>query len=99
MRGTATQRAGLRVLATIGATCAVAMLYNLPVYLISNHSDAWPKDVTTRSYFGVCGPMTDHACPGPRIPITGDPRSAHVTPDGRMVAPAGLPDQGPLRTE
>lgn len=80
----------VQTLAVIGLVNVAGLVtYILPAQWLATHADAWPKDITSRSYLtdGYCGPGTDYACPGPDVPI---PRgsSAHVRPDGSL-APAG----------
>ena len=59
------------------------------------NTDPWPKDIVDRPYFtvGMCGPGTEFACIDPRVPEPVGPRSAHISPEGKLIAPDGLPDQ------
>lgn len=86
----------LRFLAMVGAiNVAQFVTFNIGTYIFSIHADPFPDDVLERSYFTqeVCGEGSQYACPDQRVPILRGPASAYVTPDGRMVAPEGLPDQ------
>jgi hypothetical protein len=86
----------LRLLAIIGvANASFFVTYNLPAYWFAIHGDDWPEDILERSYFttSVCGIDSEYACPGPRVPIPRGPDSAHATPQGKLIAPAGLPVQ------
>jgi len=82
----------MRLLAvTFAAHSIVFICYNLPNALVGAHSTEWPSDLRKRSYFtnGICGAGTGPACPGPGVPLDrnrGD-GVAHVTPDGKVVAP------------
>lgn len=92
-KATPTRRAGLRVLAVIGACNALTLAYYVPTYWLAIHSDEWPADITSRSYYThVCGNGTDTACPSQKIPIPVGPKSARVTPQGSLLTPAGLPE-------
>jgi hypothetical protein len=95
-RGTERLRIGagaqgwLRFFAISGAITVIFFVgYHIPNMLFSLESGAWPKSVQQRSYFttGLCGPATDTACPGPRIPIPRGDTSLRVGPDGRLVDP------------
>lgn len=99
VKGGAGRRAALSTVAVIGMCNLLTLVYYVPLYYVAIHSEDWPADITSRSYFGVCGPQTEYACPGDRVPIVRGPDSAHARPDGTMVAPAGLPDQGTVRTK
>ena len=83
-------RAALSTVAVIGMCNLLTLVYYVPLYYVAIHSEDWPADITSRSYFGVCGPQTDYACPGDRVPIVRGPDSAHARPDGTMVAPAAF---------
>lgn len=90
------RRTGLRLLALCGIMNTIYFgFYNVPVQWFGTHADNFPQDVLDRSYLtnGMCGLGTDQACPGPRVPMPPGPDAAHATPDGRMVAPEGLPVQ------
>jgi hypothetical protein len=90
------RRSAVRLLAVIGIVNTVFFLTsNIPNQFFGLHAGAVPQDVLSRSYFlnGQCGPGTDQACPGPRVPMPVGPDSAHATPDGGFTAPAGLPNQ------
>jgi hypothetical protein len=71
--------------------------YVLPNLFLGLHTQEWPADVQSRSYFTdyLCGQGTDRACPGPAVPnlrndnATGGARSAYVDRDGRLVLPPG----------
>jgi hypothetical protein len=85
------RRTGLRYLALVGACNAIiVVLYQLPSALIGLYISDWPKDIVERSYFtnGVCGPGSDYACPGPRVPIP-RPDSDHLNPAGHLVPAKG----------
>jgi hypothetical protein len=85
---------GLRFLALVGIMNTIMFLcFNMPHQWFSTHADYFPAEVQERSYFtnGMCGLGTDYACPGPTVPISVGPDSGHATPDGRFVAPKGLP--------
>jgi hypothetical protein len=79
---------GVRFLALVGACNVIFLGYNIPMILAGLYSGPWPEDIISRSYMtnGICGPGTDYACPGPGVPIH-RPSSAHLDPDGRLVAP------------
>jgi hypothetical protein len=80
----------LRFFAISGAITTIFFLgYHIPNMMFSLEGGAWPKSVQQRSYFttGLCGPRTDNACPGPRIPIPRGDTSLRVGPDGRLVDP------------
>jgi hypothetical protein len=90
-------RSVLRVLACIGMyNASILLTYMIPMGLHAwTTSDAWPKDVYQRSYLvhDICGPDTTYACLDPRIAIPVNPGSAHISPDGKLIAPNGLPVQ------
>lgn len=91
------QSGAVRFLALLGVCNLMYLfMYNVPMNFFGMHADSYPKKILERSYMtsGVCGLGTDYACPGPRVPFT-RPDSAHATPDGRMVAPEGIPVQVP----
>jgi hypothetical protein len=96
LRGSSKQRQGIRVLALIGG-CNILFfaVYNFPVDWVASHWATTPRDVYTRSYFvgENCGPETQYACPDPRLPSTNGPNNLYVTPEGKVVAPKGLPVQ------
>ncbi len=77
-----------------GGIRAITLLHG---HWFSTHVDFFPAEVIDRSYFtnAMCGPGTDYACPGPTVPISVGPDSAHATPDGRFVASKGLPGTVP----
>jgi hypothetical protein len=88
----------LRVLAVIGMINTIAVLgYHLPLQFVTIHSKDYPADVLDRPYFlhGACGPGTSQACPGEGVPIQTSRSGAYQTPDGRLVAPAGVRIQYP----
>jgi hypothetical protein len=96
LRVTGRRRTVVRLLAVIGMLNAVFFVTaNIPDQWFGTHAGAIPQDVLGRSYLlnGQCGPGTDQACPGPRVPMPVGPLSAHVRPDGTFTAPAGLPNQ------
>ena len=85
-RGRAT---GIRFLALAGAVNILFLAtYNIPFQWLGAHNSAWPKDVTSRSYFNyLCdGPGTGYACSGPGVPIP-RPDSAHIGEDGKTLVP------------
>jgi hypothetical protein len=88
-------RTWVRFLALTGAANAIFLIYNIPIQLFTVHADAWPKDVTDRSYLTsqLCGPGTDYACPGQEIPIHSR-TSVHIGPDGTL-RPARTQQQSP----
>ena len=82
------KKTAVRALALAGA-CNLLWLvtYSLPAAVAGIYSDEWPKDITSRSYFTyLCGEGTEHACPGPAVPIP-RPDSAHLDPAGNFVGP------------
>jgi hypothetical protein len=96
VRATAKQRTGLRLLALIGVLNTSAFFFiSVPYNWLGTHADNFPEDVLNRSYLTnmMCGPGTDYACPGRRVPIVVGRDSAHATPQGTLVAPKGLPVQ------
>lgn len=64
--------------------------YNGPFQWADTHLSAWPRDITSRTYFldRICGRGTDYACPGPAVPIP-RPHSAHLDPQGQLVRAGG----------
>jgi Spirocyclase AveC-like len=78
----------LRILATIGMCHALFLIYYIPIQYFGLKSSAPPAAFMHRSYFldGICGPGTNQACPGPKVPIA-HRGSAHLRPDGTL-APA-----------
>lgn len=93
MRGGVWRKAGLRLLAIIGATQLLfLMLNNLPVIVLSSGNDAWPKDVQQRSYFldGICGADVNRLCPGPGVPLVNGGISAYLGAHGHVVVPPGV---------
>jgi hypothetical protein len=90
------RRTGIRLLAVIGLLNVVFFLTsNVPNQFFGTHAGAVPQDILNRGYLlnGQCGPGTDQACPGPRVPMPVGPQSGHATPEGGFAAPAGLPNQ------
>ena len=88
-------RQGLRFLALLGfANLLVFATYNIPIQWFGTHADDFPNDLLEKSYLtsGMCGLGSEYACPGRRVPLQ-KPDAAYVTPDGRIVAPKGLPVQ------
>jgi Spirocyclase AveC-like len=95
----------LRVLAMIGGTQAVLIVFNIVVGVsYGGHTDRWPADTQARSYFtlGICGAGTHRACPGPGIPNLRGVNTIQVDPNGRLYVPPGarqdIPRQVPLLT-
>lgn len=89
------QKSGLRLLSIIGLlNVGIFLLYNLPMIFISQTWNNWNPDHYQRSYLvnGMCGPGTDTACYDEKIPIPVG-NSARATPDGKFIAPEGLPVQ------
>ncbi len=86
MRATPRQKTWLRFLALVGIVNVLYLWCNVGWQLFALHADAWPKDITSRSYMtdGLCGPGTTYACPGPDVPIN-RPDSDHIDPLGRLV--------------
>lgn len=64
---------------------ATLLVYFVPLWLFTLHSEAWPKDVTNRSYLTdyLCGPDTHRACPADNVPLF-RPNSVTITPDGQL---------------
>jgi hypothetical protein len=92
MRGGTYRKAGLRLLAIIGATQLLFLtLNNLPVIVLSSGNEAWPKDIQQRSYFldGLCGQGTGRLCPGPNVPFVRGVDHAAIGAGGTVVLPAG----------
>lgn len=90
------KKTAIRLLAVIGIVNTLFFLTsNIPNQIFGTHAGAVPRDVLERSYLlnGQCGPGTDQACPGPRVPMPVGPDSAHATPDGGFTSPTGLPNQ------
>jgi hypothetical protein len=96
VRATPKQKTGLRALAFVGVlNTLMLVMYNIPVQWITSHSDGYPKNMISKSYVTnmMCGPGTTYACPGSRVPIPVGPSSAHLSPEGGLVAPHGVPIQ------
>ncbi len=91
LRVHAKTRTVLRFLALAGAANVIFIAtYDVPINLIAIHGDAWPADITSRSYLtdGLCGSGTTYACPAPSIPFPhGD--SDHVAPNQTLVLEGG----------
>jgi hypothetical protein len=90
IRTTPFRRDALRLLAVSGLLNAMFLIgYNIPIQWFALHADSWPDSVQSRSYFTnqLCGPGTEYACPGPRVPIP-RPDSVHLDPQGNTVAPS-----------
>lgn len=90
----------VRFLALAGAVNVGFLVYNIPGSIVGLYSSPWPQDIQQRSYFSyLCGPYgkDNYACPGPGIPITRQPDSAHVGVNGELVVPAGTKQTGPDR--
>jgi hypothetical protein len=85
----------IRMLALYGALQTVMFVgYTAPNYGLSLHGGDRPADTYADQMTNLmCGPKTDVACPGTRIPMVVGPDSARVTPDGKLFAPAGLPTE------
>jgi hypothetical protein len=90
-------RTALRVLASIAMyNVALVLCWFIPMgFQSAINTTAWPKDLYSRSYLvhQICGPTTTYACLDPRVPIPAGPRSAHISPEGKLIAPYGLPVQ------
>lgn len=83
----------LRFLAVVGAVNVVYLgLFNIPLQIWAVNGDAWPQDVTKRSYFtnGVCGEGTSYACNGPTVPLPRGDNSLHLDRNGEVVGPPGV---------
>ena len=84
----------LRFFAIAGAMQTLFfLLYNLPVgLLVAPHSAAWPADLQRRSYLTdyLCGAGTDRACPAPGLPGWRGNNTIHISPNGKLVVPAGV---------
>ncbi|HEX9683543.1 MAG TPA: spirocyclase AveC family protein [Acidimicrobiales bacterium] len=96
LQATPRKQTGLRFLAIVGAVnVALLVCFTVPIQWFATHADDYPDDIINRSYLTnmMCGPGTDYACAGTRVPIPGGPDSAHLTPEGELNAPAGVPDQ------
>ena len=96
VKGTSRRKQLLKLASTIGLVNAVMLLtFNVPLNYWGLHSDNWPSEVVNTTYLNstICGLGTDQACPGPRIPMPVGPDSGHATPEGRFIAPKGLPNQ------
>ena len=80
----------IRVLAIAGAMNAMFICYGIALSFFAQRQDPWPQDILSRSYLtnNLCGPGTSYHCPGPGIPIP-RPNSAHISPEGTLVVPAG----------
>lgn len=87
----------VRIVASIGMYNAMIFLvYWIPMgYQSTTNPAAWPADIYDRPYFvhGICGPGTTYACNSPVVPVPTNPNSAHLSPTGQLIAPAGLPNQ------
>jgi hypothetical protein len=93
IRGPRRRQTGLRLLAAIGMfNVLIFVAYTLPMAMLVMHWNQSPADIQNRSYFtqGICGPRTTYACPDPRLPVP-NVNSARVGPDGKLVAPNGIP--------
>jgi Spirocyclase AveC-like len=90
------RKQGLRFLALLGAVnLGMLVLYALPYNWIGLEASGLPKDVLSRSYLtsGMCGVGTDYACPSSRLPVTVSSSQARFTPEGKLIAPSGIPVQ------
>lgn len=109
VRGGPAKKAGLRILAVIGAMQVIFFLtYNVPMTaFFSSKAAEWPQDLQERSYLtnGLCGEGTTWACPGPNVPLNrGNARNQtgiRIGPDGQRIVPEGteLPRAVPFSTE
>ena len=94
----------LRVLAMIGGTQLIFIIFNIVVsFDYGAHTARWPDDTLSRSYLtnGICGAGTDRLCDGPNIPKFQGPNTVRVTPEGQLHIPEGvqLPAPVPFSTE
>lgn len=98
LRISARRALAYRVLAVTGLVhVTMFVCYILPNIFLGLHTQAWPADVQSRSYFTdyLCGEGTDRACPGPTVPnlrndnADGGAQSAYLDRDGRLVLPPG----------
>jgi hypothetical protein len=90
------QKTWIRLLAVCGALCTIYFVaYEMPIQWFATHSDNYPAEVLQRSYLTnmMCGPGTDTACPGPRVPMPVGADSARLRPDGTLYSPKGVPSQ------
>jgi hypothetical protein len=85
----------IRMLALYGALQTVMFFgYTAPNYGLSLHGGDRPADTYSDQLTNLmCGPKTDQACPGTKIPMVVGPDSARVSSDGKLFAPAGLPTE------
>lgn len=100
LRVGARARTGVRFLALVGALNVVFLLgYSVLIQFWQLHPGRWPQSVQQRSYLmnGICGQGTSVACPSPSLPSPRGNRSIHVSPDGRLVVPAGDRAPSPVR--
>jgi hypothetical protein len=84
---------GIRLMAIVGwLYTAILVVYFVPLWLFTLHSEAWPADVMKRSYLTdyLCGPQTHRACPADNVPLF-RPKSVTITPDGKLYLPPGVP--------
>ncbi len=65
LRTSQRQKTVLRFLALAAVANLSLLNYNLITALIATQASDWPKDVTSRPYFGygLCGPDAENACP------------------------------------
>lgn len=97
VRGGNGKKAGLRLLAMIGAMQVIFLgVYNVPMTaLFSSKSAEWPRDLQERSYLtdGMCGEGTSWACPGTNVPLNrGNARNQtgiRIGPNGERIVPEG----------
>jgi hypothetical protein len=90
-------RTALRLLGSIAMyNLSIVLTWMIPMgFQSATNNTGWPKDVYSRSYLvhQICGPSTTYACLDPRVPEPVGPRSAHISPAGKLIAPNGLPMQ------
>lgn len=93
IRAPSKRKTALRFLSIYGALNVIVLAtYTVPTALVSLHGDERPADSYVDHLTNqMCGPGTDHACPGPKIPLPLGPRTAHISPDGKLIIPDGLP--------
>jgi hypothetical protein len=105
LRMSARRALAYRVLAITGLVHVTMFLcYVLPNIFVGLHTQQWPADVQSRSYFTdyICGQGTDRACPGPSVPnlrndnAAGGAQSAYITRDGRLAMPPGAALPAPV---
>jgi hypothetical protein len=57
--------------------------------LIAIHPTAWPRAITSKSYFTdhLCGAQTERICPQPGVPLLTGDGSLTINPSGQVVIP------------